>query len=129
LDVNGDDFPSDPNRNYARPATNPSHNDVGFCSVPPCDEIWSKGFRNPFRHTFDRATGDLYVADVGQSAREEVDFQAAGSGGGQNYGWRLKEGTQCFNAVSGCTPNTTCPCAGCTNPIYEYDHSSGNCSI
>jgi len=124
LDVDSDTFPSDPNRNYAIPSSNPF---VG--AGDPLDEIWAKGFRNPFRFTFDRATGNLWEADVGQAQREEINFQPAGSAGGQNYGWRIKEGTACFNAVSGCTPNSTCPCAGCTNPIYEYDHSSGNCSI
>ena len=123
LDVDGDDFPADPNRNYAIPSTNPY---VGGGN--PLDEIWSKGFRNPFRFTFDRANGDLYIGNVGQAQREEVEFAAAGSSG-QNYGWRLKEGTVCFNATSGCTPNTVCPCPGCTDPIYEYDHSAGNCSI
>jgi len=124
LDVDGDDFPSDPNRNYAIPPTNPF---VG--AGDPLDEIWAKGFRNPFRFTFDRATGDLYEGDVGQAQREEINFQPASSTGGENYGWRIREGTACFNAVSGCTPNTTCPCSGCTAPIHEYDHSGGNCSI
>lgn len=124
LDVDGDDFPSDPNRNYAIPATNPF---VGAGN--PLDEIWAKGFRNPFRFTFDRSTGDLWEADVGQSQREEINFQPASSTGGENYGWRIKEGTVCFDAVSGCTPESSCTCSGCTAPIHEYAHSSGNCSI
>ncbi|MDP3910751.1 MAG: PQQ-dependent sugar dehydrogenase [Gemmatimonadales bacterium] len=103
---------------YAIPATNPF---VGAGN--PLDEIWAKGFRNPFRFTFDRLTGDLYIADVGQTAREEIDFQPAASAGGENYGWRLKEGTVCYNPSSGCDPG------GLTDPIYEYDHSAGDCSV
>jgi glucose/arabinose dehydrogenase len=103
---------------YAIPATNPF---VG--AGDPLDEIWAKGFRNPFRFTFDRLTGDLYVADVGQDMREEIDFQPAASTGGENYGWRLKEGTICFN------PPTSCDPGGLTEPIHEYDHSALDCSI
>ncbi len=103
---------------YAIPATNPF---VGAGN--PLDEIWAKGFRNPFRFTFDRLTGDLYLADVGQNAREEIDFQPAASAGGENYGWRLKEGTVCYNPSSGCDPG------GLTEPIYEYDHTAGDCSV
>jgi glucose/arabinose dehydrogenase len=102
---------------YAIPSTNPF---VG--AGDPLDEIWAKGFRNPFRFSFDRLTGDLYVADVGQAAREEVDFQPASSGGGENYGWRLKEGTLCFNPPSGCDPG------GLTDPIHEYAHSGTFCT-
>lgn len=102
---------------YAIPPTNPF---VG--AGDPLDEIWAKGFRNPFRFTFDRVNGNLYIADVGQAAREEVDFQPAASGGGENYGWRLKEGTLCFNPPTGCDPG------GLTDPIYEYSHVGGGCS-
>ena len=86
-------------------------------------EIWAYGLRNPWRFSFDRATGDLFIADVGQSAREEVDFQPASSGGGQNYGWNVMEGSICFFPSSGC--NTS----GKVLPIIEYAHGSGDCSI
>jgi glucose/arabinose dehydrogenase len=68
------------------------------------DEIWALGLRNPWRYTFDRATGDLYIADVGQGSREEISFQPASSLGGENYGWRCMEGTAC-TGLSGCTCN------------------------
>jgi len=102
---------------YTIPATNPF---VGAGN--PLDEIWAKGFRNPFRFTFDRYTGDLYIGDVGQFAREEVDFQPAASGGGENYGWRLMEGSLCFN------PPTSCDPGGLTAPIYEYGHTAFPCA-
>jgi glucose/arabinose dehydrogenase len=102
---------------YAIPATNPF---VGAGN--PLDEIWAKGFRNPFRFSFDRQTGDLYIGDVGQFAREEVDFQPAASGGGENYGWRLMEGNLCFN------PPTSCDPGGLTAPIHYYAHAGGGCS-
>jgi len=86
-------------------------------------EIWAYGLRNPWRFAFDRATGDLFIADVGQSAREEVDFQVAGSTGGQNYGWNVMEGSTCYSPPSGC--NTS----GKVLPIIEYAHGSGDCSI
>ena len=86
-------------------------------------EIWAYGVRNPWRFSFDRANGDLYIADVGQGAWEEVDYQPASSTGGENYGWRLKEGTHCYN------PSTNCDPGGLTDPVYEYGHTSGRCSI
>ena len=85
-------------------------------------EIWALGLRNPWRFSFDRQTGDLYLADVGQNAREEINFQAAGSAGGANYGWRIMEGTACFNPSSGCST------AGLTLPVAEYTHDLG-CSV
>jgi glucose/arabinose dehydrogenase len=103
---------------YAIPATNP------FRSTPGArPEIWAYGLRNPWRFSFDRQFGDLFIADVGQGTREEVDFQPAASAGGENYGWRLMEGTACFPiSSSGCNDGTL------TLPILEYDHSLG-CSI
>ena len=82
-------------------------------------EIWAYGLRNPWRFSFDRATGDLYIGDVGQNAYEEIDFQAAGSSGGQNYGWRIMEGFHCYNS-------SDCDQTGLTLPILEYPHSEGN---
>jgi glucose/arabinose dehydrogenase/subtilase family serine protease len=101
---------------YEIPPTNP------FVGTSARGEIWALGLRNPWRFSFDRLTGDLFIADVGQSGREEVDFQPAASGGGENYGWRRMEGSLCFNPGSGClTPSLTLP-------VLEYDHSLG-CSI
>jgi glucose/arabinose dehydrogenase len=82
-------------------------------------EIYQYGLRNPWRNSFDRTTGDFYIADVGQSAREEVNFQAAGSPGGQNFGWRTKEGT----LVTGLNPDG--PFIGLTDPIHEFVHNMG----
>jgi glucose/arabinose dehydrogenase len=101
---------------YAIPPDNP------FVGVAGMDEIWAYGVRNPWRMSFDKTTGDLYIADVGQDTYEEVDFQPVGSPGGQNYGWRLMEGYHCYN------PSTNCNPGGLTLPIDEYNHSLG-CSI
>src|SRR5258706_4906741 len=81
-------------------------------------EIWAYGLRNPWRFSFDRATGDLLIADVGQNAWEEVDFELRGSGGGRNYGWSVFEGTHCYN------PPTGCSLAGHTLPVIEYGHNT-----
>jgi hypothetical protein len=88
----------------------------------PCPRSGRTASATPWRFSFDRLTGDLFIADVGQSAREEVNFQPAASLGGQNYGWRRMEGTACFN------PSTACNDGTLTLPILEYDHSLG-CSI
>lgn len=103
---------------YAIPASNPF---FGLSSAR--NEIWAYGLRNPWRFSFDRKTGDLFIGDVGQDAWEEVDFQPVGSAGGANYGWRLTEGNHCFNPVTGCS------FAGITPPVAEYGHVGGNCSI
>jgi glucose/arabinose dehydrogenase len=113
IDVNGDDFPADSTRNYAIPADNP------FVGKTGDDEIWSFGLRNPWRASFDRATGNLYIGDVGQDTREEIDVQPAGSAGGQNYGWRLREGTIATPGVGGARP------PGEIDPIYDYPHGNG----
>ena len=121
IDVNRDDFPGDPGRNYGVPPDNP------FVGGSGLDEIWAYGFRNPWRFSFDRVTGDLFVADVGETNREEINFQPAGSAGGENYGWSVLEGTQCFND----TPPGSCDAllnGGSTLPILEYSHSLG-CSV
>ena len=103
---------------YTVPPDNPF---VGRADSRP--EIWALGLRNPWRYSLDRATGDLYTADVGQGLWEEVNFQPAASAGGENYGWRLMEGLHCFNPSSGC--NMT----GLTLPVHEYSHAGGNCSV
>jgi glucose/arabinose dehydrogenase len=84
-------------------------------------EIWALGLRNPWRFSFDRVTGDLYIADVGQNLFEEIDFQAAHDHGGENYGWRIMEGTHCYNA-------SACDSTGLTPPAAEYDHPQG-CAV
>ena len=104
---------------YSIPPDNP------FVNVGGADEIWSIGHRNPWRFSFDRQTSDLYVADVGEGAREEVNAStfASGAGKGVNYGWKIMEGTVCRPPTVGC--NMT----GLTQPVVEYDHSNGACSI
>ncbi len=111
LDVSG---PS----GYTVPPSNPFVGNPAYLS-----EIWALGVRNPYRYSFDRLTGDLWVADVGQSLWEEIDFQSAASPGGENYGWRLMEGNHCFNPPTGCEA-----IPGLTDPIHEYSHSLG-CSV
>jgi glucose/arabinose dehydrogenase len=85
-------------------------------------EIWAYGLRNPWRLSFDRSTHDLYIGDVGQNSTEEVNFQPSTSLGGENYGWRVMEGTKCFSPTSGC--NMT----GKVRPVAQYSHSTG-CSV
>lgn len=82
-------------------------------------EIWAYGLRNPWRFSFDRGTGDLWIADVGQNAVEEVNRQSAASPGGENYGWRIMEGDACFD------PPTGCDTTGLTMPVVTYTHRSG----
>jgi len=117
LDVDGDDFPLDATKNYAIPPTNPFAG-----ATPGADEIWHFGLRNPWRDSFDRGTGDLWIGDVGQNAIEEIDFQPAGVGG-LNFGWRCMEGNSC-TGLSGCT----CNAPALTRPVYTYTHASG-CSV
>lgn len=110
--------------NYRIPPGNPFADGPGG----QCDEIWAWGLRNPWRIAFDRATGDLWIADVGQWAWEEVDFQPAGSAGGQNYGWDCYEG----NAANPNDPAPSCagaPASSFTFPVHVYDHSGGKCSV
>lgn len=82
-------------------------------------EIWAYGLRNPWRFSFDRATGDLFTADVGQNSYEEVNYQPGTSVGGENYGWDIMEGNHCFE------PPNNCDKDGLVMPITEYDHSLG----
>lgn len=86
-------------------------------------EIWALGLRNPWRFSFDRVDGDLYVADVGQSAWEEIDFQAAGTAGGANYGWNLLEGPACYSPAVGCVAPPLY-----SAPVAYYGHDFG-CSV
>ncbi len=103
---------------YAIPASNPF-----FGSSSARGEIWAYGLRNPWRFSFDRSTGDLWIGDVGQDTYEEVDLQPATSIGGKNYGWRKMEGFHCYN------PSTNCTDPSFTMPILEYSHAQGACSI
>ena len=93
-------------------------------SNPFGNEVWAYGLRNPWRFTFDRVTGDLFIADVGQDLWEEVDFQPRTSIGGENYGWHCFEATHAFNPTSSQCQNQTF-----TIPILEYSHAGGACSI
>ncbi|MCC6540151.1 MAG: PQQ-dependent sugar dehydrogenase, partial [Bryobacterales bacterium] len=86
-------------------------------------EIWATGLRNPWRFSFDRETGDLWIADVGQNRAEEINFQPRASGGGENYGWRTMEGLACFNPAQNC--NRT----GLTLPVHEYTRNRGDVSV
>jgi glucose/arabinose dehydrogenase len=106
-----------PSSGYGIPPTNPFAGNAAYRS-----EIWALGLRNPWSFSFDRGTGDLFIADVGQSLYEEVNVQSAASAGGENYGWNIMEGLHCYNAV-------TCDQTGLTLPVAEYDHSQGECSI
>lgn len=106
---------------YAIPGNNPFAGDDGIC-----DEIWALGLRNPYRFSFDRNTGDLFIADVGQNAFEEVSFQPASSTGGENYGWDCREGQSDFASPSMlCTTNPPTV----TEPILVYEHIGGGRSI
>ena len=94
---------------YAVPADNPFGN-----------EVWAYGLRNPWRFSFDKSTNDLYIADVGQNTWEEIDFLPAGSPGGTNFGWNFREGAHDYK---GGGP------AGMVEPVAEYSHSEGGCSV
>lgn len=96
---------------YQVPSDNPF---VGIAGARP--EIWAYGLRNPWRFGFDRATGDLYIADVGQHAFEEVNVQPAASAGGENYGWNTMEADHCFKPRNNCDQN------GLVLPVLSYPH-------
>jgi len=104
--------------NYSIPSDNPF---VDMSSA--LDEIWAYGLRNPWRMSFDMMKGHLWIADVGQSNWEEVNFQLKSSKGGENYGWRLMEGKHCYE--SGCDKNDP----SLTLPIHNYPHNNGACSV
>ena len=89
------------------------------------DHIWALGLRNPWRWSFDRSTNDMWIADVGQGSREEIDFRVAGTSGGINYGWRCYEGNSPYN-TNGCSPP-----ANYVFPIFDYPHnmSTGGFSV
>jgi len=101
---------------YAIPPTNPFVNQPGARG-----EIWSYGFRNPWRFSFDRTTGDMWIGDVGDAKWEEVDFQPASSQGGENYGWPMNEGTECIDPER-------CHDPGLVAPLVTYGHNM-TCAI
>ncbi len=109
LDVSGD-------QGYTIPANNPF---ASSASARP--EIWAWGLRNPWRFSFDRATGDFLIADVGQNNWEEVDFQPAASAGGENYGWNAYEGTHDYSGQPAASEVVM--------PVLEYSHDGGRCSV
>ncbi len=115
IDVDSD---ADSTKPYTLPLDNP------FINQPNMrPEIWAWGMRNPWRFSFDRGTGDLYIGDVGQNTYEEVHYQPANSSGGENYGWNVMEGTVCYPEGSACDSS------GLTMPIAVYEHAQGDCSI
>jgi glucose/arabinose dehydrogenase len=116
INVNGTG--SGPFDHYSIPKSNP----FWGASRPGLGEIWDYGLRNPWRISFDRGSGKLFIADVGQGRYEEINRERAGFTGGRNYGWDAMEGMHCFTA-------SKCPLAGDTLPNAEYSHSGGNCSI
>jgi len=101
------------------PSTNP------FVGVAGDDAIWAYGLRNPYRFSFDRLTGDMYIGDVGQITREEIDFEPAASPGGRNYGWDAREGSAPTPNCSPPTPSTP----GMIAPIIDYAHDGEAASI
>ncbi len=101
---------------YIVPPANPFYSDT---TTGIKKEIWAYGVRNPWKSSVDRLTGDLWIADVGQNAVEEIDYQPADSARGRNYGWNITEGNSCY------TPATGCDKTGITLPIYDYPHPLG----
>ncbi|MDH6268691.1 glucose/arabinose dehydrogenase [Rhizobium sp. SG_E_25_P2] len=116
IDIDHDDFPGNDGKNYAIPSDNP------FVDAEGADEIWAAGVRNPWRFSFDSKTGDFYIGDVGQNAFEEVNFVAAGTQGGLNFGWNYREGDE---------PYTGTPPGGIdfTDPVFSYSHGDSSASI
>ena len=126
IDVDSDDYPADPARNYGIPPSNPF---VGVSGYRP--EIWALGLRNPWRYSWDWLTGDWFIADVGQGAREEVSFQPWYSFGGENYGWVCCEGNAAYALTrlrcQSLPPTNPCSSPGTwhTPPIFDYLRSVG----
>ncbi len=115
IDVNGDDFPEDPERNYRIPPENP------FVATAGDDEIWVYGLRNPWRASFDPLTEDLYIGDVGQDQWEEVNIQPSFSLGGENYGWAIREGTTVLDP--GENPDDL------VEPTYQFRQEDGKAVV
>lgn len=115
------DVTSDPTQPYLIPTDNPFVN-ADWNGRPVRDEVWAIGLRNPWRTSFDRVTGDFWIADVGQNQIEEVNVVRPGAPGGYNFGWPIMEGLSCFNA-------SECDRSGLTLPVVDYRHGGGNCSV
>lgn len=128
IDVDGGGLPADCGRlqNYGVPADNPFRDGPGG----DCDAIWSLGLRNPWRWSFDRLTGDLFIGDVGQVTREEISFEPWDSTGGVDFGWKVMEGNTCYDPdpIDSDCPATTPSCfdPSYTNPIIDYTRTQGN---
>jgi len=103
---------------YTIPSDNPFVNDASIF-----DEVWSQGWRNPWRFSFDQMNGDMWIGDVGQDRWEEVSYEPATAGGGLNYGWRCFEATQSYNGTD-CGPSTDY-----VEPVFQYALSNGNCTV
>ncbi|MFO0962542.1 MAG: PQQ-dependent sugar dehydrogenase [Phycisphaerales bacterium] len=116
IDVDHDDFPADADANYAIPADNPY-----ATSATVAHEVFLRGLRNPYRASFDTATGDLWIGDVGGTSREEIDRIRPDFDGGANLGWNCMEGLVCASNA-----NCTCP-ANLITPVYDYAHTVGLC--
>jgi glucose/arabinose dehydrogenase len=114
------DVTSDPAQPYTVPPDNPWV-EADWNGEDVRDEVWAVGLRNPWRYSFDRLTGDLWIGDVGQNQYEEINRTLAGSSGGLNYGWPITEGLHCVGGES-------CSQEGLTPPVVDYDHS-GHCSV
>ncbi len=105
-----------PNLTYRVPPDNPFAGEKDARG-----EVWAYGFRNPWRFSFDRKTGDLWIADVGRDQKEEIDFEPAGTGGGRNYGWHFREGVLPYEG--GEKPK------GAVDPVYDYGHDGTTCAV
>lgn len=116
------DVDANPNGPAVAPASNPFVGNPAFN-----DLIWAYGLRNPWRFSFDRETGDMWIGDVGQNTLEEVNFAPASSTGGENYGWKIMEGTNCYS-TSNCSSPPACNSATLTDPVRTLPTSS-NCSV
>lgn len=113
IDVNVTDIEWNAGTRYKIPNTNP------YASGGGAPEVYALGLRNPWRWSFDRQNGELWAGDVGQGSYEEIDRIVLGG----NFGWRHREGAHCYN------PSTGCQTAGLTDPVVEYTHSGGRCSV
>jgi len=111
------DVETDDDGGYSVPSDNPFVGDENAK-----DEIWALGLRNPWRNSFDRLTGDFWIADVGQNSREEINLQEAGNAGGINYGWRCYEGNLPYN-TDGCPGENNF-----TFPVFDYPHAQSGCT-
>ena len=115
------DVATDLSQPYTIPADNPWVN-ADWAGRDMRNEVWALGLRNPWRYSFDRSTGDLWIADVGQNQIEEVNVVRLGSAGGLNFGWPAMEGAACLQQAG-------CDQAGLEMPVLTYNHGGGDCSV